>query len=100
MRMRLAIMCACVLALALAASARGQTTAADPKAPAKASLQGSVLKEPVGDPLKKAIIEVIAENQEEGGNYTLPRIRTVTSRSLTSSPVVTDSLWNAQDISR
>lgn len=63
-------MCACVLALALAASARGQTTAADPKAPAKASLQGSVLKEPVGDPLKKAIIEVIAENQEEGGNYT------------------------------
>ena len=29
-----------------------------------------MLKEPVGDPLKKAIIEVIAENQEEGGNYT------------------------------
>ena len=29
-----------------------------------------MVKEPVGDPLKKAIIEVIAENQEEGGNYT------------------------------
>ena len=70
MRMKLAILCAYVLALTLAASAHGQTTAADPKAPAKASLQGSVVKEPVGDPLKKAIIEVIAENQEEGGNYT------------------------------
>ncbi len=70
MRMRLAILSACVLALTLAASAHGQTTAADPKAPAKASLQGNVVKEPVGDPLKKAIIEVIAENQEEGGNYT------------------------------
>ena len=70
MRMKSAILCACVLALTFAASAHGQTTAPDPKAPAKASLQGNVVKEPVGDPLKKAIIEVIAENQEEGGNYT------------------------------
>jgi len=70
MRMRLAILCAYVLALTLAGSAHGQTPAPNPKAPAKASLQGNVVKEPVGDPLKKAIIEVIAENQEEGGNYT------------------------------
>jgi len=35
----------------------------------KASLQGSVIKEPGGEPLKKAIVELISENQEEGGNY-------------------------------
>ena len=32
-------------------------------------MQGSVQKEPGGEPLKKAIVELIAENQEEGGNY-------------------------------
>ena len=40
------------------------------KEPGKASLAGSVVKEPGGEPLKKAIIELIGENQEEGGNYT------------------------------
>ena len=35
----------------------------------KASLQGNVIKQPGGEPLKKAIVELIAENQEEGGNY-------------------------------
>ncbi len=68
MRMRLAAICICVLALV--ASGIAQTHANEPKVPAKASLQGSVVKEPSGEPLKKAIIELIAENQEEGGNYT------------------------------
>ncbi len=36
----------------------------------KASLEGRVIREPGGEPLKKAIVELIAENQEEGGNYT------------------------------
>jgi protocatechuate 3,4-dioxygenase beta subunit len=66
--MRLAIIWLCILALVACASA--QMAAADPKAPAKASLRGNVIKEPDGEPLKKAIVEVIAENQEEGGNYT------------------------------
>src|SRR5215468_1015453 len=56
--------------LALAVCGVAQVNATETKAPAKASLQGSVVKEPGGEPLKKAIIEVIAENQEDGGNYT------------------------------
>src|ERR1700675_3500454 len=64
--MRLAIVLACVLAFA-----RGEGQSVAPtKTPAKASLEGSVVKEPAGEPLKKAIVELIAENQEEGGNYT------------------------------
>jgi len=43
--------------------------ATNPQDTSKASLQGGVIKEPGGEPLKKAIVELIAENQEEGGNY-------------------------------
>jgi hypothetical protein len=65
--MRLAIIVACILALAVPAMARAVPTA---KEPAKASLAGTVVKEPGAEPVKKAVIELIAENQEEGGNYT------------------------------
>jgi Carboxypeptidase regulatory-like domain len=65
--MRLAIMVACTLALAVPLAAQDATTS---KAPPKTSLAGSVVKEPGGEALKKAIVELIAENQEEGGNYT------------------------------
>ena len=68
MQMKLAAICVCVLVLA--GSGMAQRSASDPKTPTKASLQGSVVKEPSGEPLKKAIIELIGENQEEGGNYT------------------------------
>jgi hypothetical protein len=40
------------------------------KEPALATLEGMVVKDPGGEPLKKAIIELIGENQEESGNYT------------------------------
>jgi len=36
----------------------------------QASLQGVVTKQPGSEPLKKALIELIAENQSNGGNYT------------------------------
>ncbi len=62
-----AIIVVCLLALAVPAGAQGVPAA---KEPPKASLSGSVVKEPGGEPLKKAIIELIGENQEEGGNYT------------------------------
>jgi hypothetical protein len=35
-----------------------------------ASLQGIVTKDPGGEPVKKALIELIAESQNDGGNYT------------------------------
>ena len=68
MRMKWATICVCTLAFVASVSAQMSPT--ESKKPSKASLAGTVLKEPSGEPLKKAIIEVIAENQEEGGNYT------------------------------
>jgi Carboxypeptidase regulatory-like domain len=67
MRMKSAIIVVGILALAFRMEAQ---TAEAAKEPAKASLEGSVVKEPGGEPLKKAIIELITENQEEGSNYT------------------------------
>jgi protocatechuate 3,4-dioxygenase beta subunit len=57
----------CLAAVAFRAAA--QSPAAS-KEPAKASLEGSVVKESAGEPLKKAIIELIGEDQEVSGNYT------------------------------
>jgi hypothetical protein len=37
---------------------------------ATATVQGRVAKDPGGEPVKKALIELIAENQNEGGDYT------------------------------
>src|ERR1700722_14271190 len=37
---------------------------------ATASVQGRVAKDPGAEPVKKALIELIAENQNEGGDYT------------------------------
>ena len=55
--------------LLLSASAMAQAPAIS-AAPKRATLQGIVLKSPDGEPVKKALIELIAENQSEGGNYT------------------------------
>jgi hypothetical protein len=38
--------------------------------PAKAVISGVVTKDPGGEAVKKALIELIAESQNEGGNYT------------------------------
>jgi len=59
-----------LLAFAMSAGAQvSSDQATNPKDTAKASLQGSVIKDPGGEPLKKAIVELIAENQEEAANY-------------------------------
>jgi Carboxypeptidase regulatory-like domain len=34
------------------------------------SLAGTVVKEPGSEPLKKVLVQVVAENQKDGGNYT------------------------------
>jgi len=34
------------------------------------SIAGTVLKEPGSQPLKKVLVQIVAENQKEGGNYT------------------------------
>jgi protocatechuate 3,4-dioxygenase beta subunit len=49
------------------ASLPAETT---PEHSARAILQGMVTKDPSGEPVKKALIELITENQSAGGNYT------------------------------
>ncbi len=61
-----------LLALLIAHAVFAQTAA--PARPATGALlgivDGIVTKDPSGEPVKKALIELIAENQSEGGNYT------------------------------
>jgi len=62
-----------LLWLAIAAatlSARGILSAEQPPAHASAALSGIVTKDPGSEPIKKALIELIAESQSDGGNYT------------------------------
>ena len=57
-----------MLAILLSASALAQEPATLPAR--RAAIEGLVTKEPGSEPVKKALIELIAENQTEGGNYT------------------------------
>src|ERR1700686_3151767 len=41
-----------------------------PSAHTTSSIAGTVIKEPGSQPLKKVLVQVVAENQKEGGNYT------------------------------
>src|SRR5580698_8673777 len=36
------------------------------------SIAGTVVQEPGSQPLKKVLVQIVAENQKEGGNYTAP----------------------------
>lgn len=54
-------------ALPLTLPCIGQSAA---QAPAPAAIAGIVLKQPSNEPVKKALIELVAENQNEEGNYT------------------------------
>jgi hypothetical protein len=57
----------CFLVLAGQVSAQEAPAA---KETGKASVAGRVIKEPGGEPIKKAVIELIGQNQSENGNYT------------------------------
>ena len=71
--------CACLLTVLLGTSAlfaQAQSPSADESSPAssavghpaKAVVAGLVTKDPGSEPVKKALIELIAESQTEGGN--------------------------------
>jgi protocatechuate 3,4-dioxygenase beta subunit len=60
---------ACLLLTLLVSQAVLSQTAASTSTP-RATVAGMVTKDPSGEPVKKALIELIAENQTEGGNYT------------------------------
>ncbi len=59
----------CLLAAVIGACAFAQD-AATAKPAQRATIEGIVTKDPDSQPVKKAIIELIAENQAEGGDYT------------------------------
>jgi hypothetical protein len=67
----LACLIACLTIVLLSASAVAQiANSASAKAASRAVIEGVVTKEPGSEPVKKALIELIAENQAEGGDYT------------------------------
>src|SRR5580704_19252528 len=57
-----------LLAVILVVTAAAQSPPAKPSS--RAAIEGIVTKDPGGEPVKKALIELIAENQSEGGDYT------------------------------
>jgi Carboxypeptidase regulatory-like domain len=62
---------ACLATALLDASAAAQVVSSAAAKPAsRAVIEGVVTKEPGSEPVKKALIELIAENQAEGGDYT------------------------------
>jgi protocatechuate 3,4-dioxygenase beta subunit len=62
---------ACLATALLGVSAAAQVVSSAATKPAsRAVIEGVVTKEPGSEPVKKALIELIAENQAEGGDYT------------------------------
>src|SRR6266567_2246819 len=62
---------ACLTIALLGASAVAQVAGGGAAKPAgRAVIEGMVTKDPGNEPVKKALIELIAENQAEGGDYT------------------------------
>jgi Carboxypeptidase regulatory-like domain len=56
--------------IALAPRLAAQTAAVPSKPASTAAIDGIVIKEPGSEPVKKVLIELIAENQNAGGDYT------------------------------
>src|SRR5262249_20835059 len=56
--------------LSLALFGSGLFAQTTPNAPARATVAGVVTRDPDGAPVKKALIELIGENQAEAGDYT------------------------------
>ena len=59
-----------VLAAAVLPAQTSPASSAQASTPARATLSGIVTKDPGSEPVKKALIELIAESQSGGGNYT------------------------------
>jgi carboxypeptidase family protein len=62
--------CTCLLLILLLTHTWAQSLSNPVKPASRAAIEGMVTKEPGGEPVKKAVIELIAENQVEGGDYT------------------------------
>jgi hypothetical protein len=69
-RLPAALLWLVVGAAAALAAQSAPSSAAQGSQPARATLSGIVTKDPAREPVKKALIELIAESQSTGGNYT------------------------------
>jgi Carboxypeptidase regulatory-like domain len=71
MHLRMNLACIFVSSALIAAPVllTAQTPATAPNPATRAAIQGIVTKDPGTEPVKKALIELIAENQSEGGDY-------------------------------
>jgi hypothetical protein len=67
-RMKSFLTCLTILLLAGGTAAQSSAIAQDP--PKRAAVEGLVTREPGNEPVKKALIELIAENQALAGDYT------------------------------
>ena len=59
-----------LLMVLLGVGAVAQVSGGAAKSQSRAAIEGIVTKDPGSEPVKKALIELIAENQAEGGDYT------------------------------
>jgi hypothetical protein len=59
-----------MLAAATLSAQNSPSSSAQPSTHAQAMITGIVTKDPGSEPVKKALIELIAESQSDGGNYT------------------------------
>ena len=76
--------------------------AQEPAPAANASfIAGTVVKEPGSEPLKKVLVQVVAEDQRAGRKLHAPRpTPTAISALRTSRPGVTGSSWRKPGLSR
>lgn len=61
---------ACIPIVLMSVLASAAQVSLSSKLPAAAAIAGVVIKDPGSQPVKKAVIELIAEDQQQGGNYT------------------------------
>ena len=64
------LLCAGTLPAQSPSADMSASSGAAPAHPARANIEGMVTKDPGSEPVKKALIELIAESQSDGGNYT------------------------------
>jgi hypothetical protein len=64
------ILSTCLTMVVLCALGAAQVSSSPSKPASQATIEGIVTKEPGSEPVKKALIELIGENQSEAGDYT------------------------------
>lgn len=61
--------CLCALAIAAAQTPSGAVGVSSPGTPNTGSLAGTILEEPGSHPVKKVLVQIVAEDQKQSANY-------------------------------